>query len=47
MNVIHQIERGDYIILHDCGANSLSVFCRHCSRQAPPVIGRFLHCINN
>lgn len=33
------IERGDYIILHDCGANSLSVFSRHCSRQAPSVIG--------
>lgn len=37
--LLPMIERGDYIILHDCGANSLSLFSRHCSRQAPPVIG--------
>jgi len=33
------VERGDFIVLHDCGANSLSMFSRHCSRQAPSVIG--------
>ncbi|RMX51277.1 hypothetical protein pdam_00004637 [Pocillopora damicornis] len=34
------VEEGDYLILHDCGANSLSLFSRHCSRQAPAVLGR-------
>ncbi|XP_022781041.1 uncharacterized protein LOC111322232 [Stylophora pistillata] len=33
------VEEGDYLILHDCGANSLSLFSRHCSRQAPAVFG--------
>ncbi|KAJ7356028.1 hypothetical protein OS493_027425 [Desmophyllum pertusum] len=33
------VDRGDFIILHDCGANSLATFSRHCSRQAPSVIG--------
>ena len=34
-----EIQRGDYLVLYDCGANSLSLFSRHCSRLAPRVIG--------
>jgi diaminopimelate decarboxylase len=30
---------GDAIVLMDCGANTLSLFSRHCSRQSPVVIG--------
>eukprot|EP00117_Sycon_ciliatum_P030583 scpid56560/ scgid3604/ Diaminopimelate decarboxylase len=31
--------RGDFVVLRDCGANSISIFSRHCSRLAPPVYG--------
>ncbi|KXJ11867.1 uncharacterized protein LOC110242973 [Exaiptasia diaphana] len=37
--ILPQIEKGDFVILHDCGANSVSTFSRHCSRFVPPVIG--------
>ncbi|CAH3170962.1 unnamed protein product, partial [Porites lobata] len=37
--LLPKVERNDYIVLHDCGANSLSLFSRHCSRQAPAVFG--------
>lgn len=30
--------------MHDCGASCLSLFSRHCSRQAPSVIGGLLYC---
>lgn len=32
-------EMGDFIVVHDAGANTISLFSRHCSRQAPPVYG--------
>lgn len=37
--LLPMVERGDYIVVHDCGASCLSLFSRHCSRQAPSVIG--------
>jgi len=30
---------GDYVLALDAGANTISIFSRHCSRQAPPVYG--------
>lgn len=30
---------GDLIVVHDSGANTLSLFSRHCSRRAPAVYG--------
>lgn len=32
------VERGDYLVLHDTGANTLSLFSKHCSRLSPRVI---------
>lgn len=29
------------LVVHDAGANTLSLFSRHCSRQAPPVYGYY------
>ncbi|CAB4015886.1 Diaminopimelate decarboxylase [Paramuricea clavata] len=37
--LLPEVERGDYLVLLDCGANSLSVLNRHCSRFAPSVFG--------
>ncbi|XP_031558776.1 uncharacterized protein LOC116295159 [Actinia tenebrosa] len=37
--MLPQIEKGDFVILHDCGANSIATFSRHCSRFVPSVIG--------
>ena len=33
------IDRGNFVVIHDCGANTLSLFSRHCSRPAPAVYG--------
>lgn len=30
---------GDLVVVHDSGANTLSLFSRHCSRRAPAVYG--------
>jgi hypothetical protein len=30
-------EVGDWVLVLDCGGNTLSTFSKHCSRQAPPV----------
>ena len=31
------LEAGDWLVFHDAGANSLSLWSRHCSRLVPPV----------
>ena len=42
--MLPEVQRGDYLVLYDCGASSLATFSRHCSRLAPRVIGyRLLH----
>jgi len=33
------LKPGDIVAVKDCGANTLSMFSRHCSRLAPPVYG--------
>jgi diaminopimelate decarboxylase len=33
------ISRGDFVVVHDTGANTLSMFSRHCSRPAPAIYG--------
>ena len=33
------LRAGDLVVMRDAGANSLSLFSRHCSRVAPPVYG--------
>jgi len=35
------IEIGDYIFIHDTGANTLSLWSRHNSRQMPKIIGYY------
>ncbi len=35
------IETGDYVFIHDSGANTLSLWSRHNSRQVPKVIGYY------
>lgn len=32
-----RVQRGDYLVVHDAGANTLSLFSRHCSRSSPAV----------
>lgn len=32
-----RLEEGDFVVIRDCGANTLSTFSRHCSRLTPPV----------
>ncbi|CAD7928353.1 unnamed protein product [Amoebophrya sp. A120] len=34
-----ELQVGDLVVLKDTGANSISLFSRHCSRLCPPVIG--------
>ena len=33
----HRLEPGDFVVVHDAGANTLALWSRHCSRLAPPV----------
>eukprot|EP00756_Hemistasia_phaeocysticola_P049366 Hpha_TRINITY_DN23831_c0_g1::TRINITY_DN23831_c0_g1_i1::g.109810::m.109810/K01586/lysA; diaminopimelate decarboxylase len=33
------LQKDDYIVMKDAGANTLSLFSRHCSRLCPPVYG--------
>uniref|UniRef100_H3GCM1 Orn/DAP/Arg decarboxylase 2 N-terminal domain-containing protein n=1 Tax=Phytophthora ramorum TaxID=164328 RepID=H3GCM1_PHYRM len=33
------ISRGDFVVVHDTGANTMSMFSRHCSRPAPAIYG--------
>lgn len=33
------IARGDFVVIHDTGSNTISLFSRHCSRPAPAVYG--------
>ena len=33
------VEVGDFIVIRDCGAYTLSMWSRHCSRGIPAVIG--------
>jgi len=35
------IEIGDYVFIHDSGANTLSLWSRHNSRQMPKIIGYY------
>ncbi|KAJ1476840.1 hypothetical protein T484DRAFT_1632044 [Baffinella frigidus] len=37
-NSMPQVREGDVIVVHDAGANTLSLWNRHCSRLAPPVL---------
>mmetsp|Transcript_28971 Transcript_28971/g.96463 ORF Transcript_28971/g.96463 Transcript_28971/m.96463 type:complete len:477 (+) Transcript_28971:124-1554(+) len=34
-----RLSRGDIVVLREAGANTLSLFSRHCSRQVPAVYG--------
>ena len=33
------LEAGDWLVVHDVGAYTLSMWSRHCNRAMPPVIG--------
>ena len=33
------MRQGDFLVVQDTGANTLSTFSRHCSRQQPAVYG--------
>ncbi|KAL0589314.1 hypothetical protein ABG067_002533 [Albugo candida] len=37
--LVPRIERNDLLVMHDTGANTISLFSRHCSRAAPCVYG--------
>ena len=34
-----QLDVGDWVLVHDCGANTMGLFSRHCSRPTPQVFG--------
>lgn len=34
-----RVSRGDFVVIHDSGSNTMSMFSRHCSRPAPAVYG--------
>mmetsp|Transcript_13502 Transcript_13502/g.29229 ORF Transcript_13502/g.29229 Transcript_13502/m.29229 type:complete len:146 (-) Transcript_13502:132-569(-) len=34
---LRPLHPGDFLVVHDVGANSLSLWSRHCSRLVPPV----------
>lgn len=36
---LSELAKGDYIIIHDTGANNINLWSRHCSREMPKVIG--------
>lgn len=33
------VDRGNFLVIHDTGSNTFSLFSRHCSRPAPAVYG--------
>lgn len=37
--MLPRIEQGDVVVIRDAGANCLSLYSRHCSRQSPAVWG--------
>jgi len=37
--VLPTINQNDFVVIRDSGANCLSLWSRHCSRQSPPVYG--------
>lgn len=37
--VLPRMARGDFVVIHDSGSNTMSMFSRHCSRPAPAVFG--------
>ncbi|GAB5372488.1 hypothetical protein AAMO2058_001670000 [Amorphochlora amoebiformis] len=39
VNLPESLDEGDWIAVHDCGANTYALWSRHCSRQAPAVYG--------
>ena len=34
-----RVDAGDFVVIHDSGSNTMSMFSRHCSRAAPAVYG--------
>jgi diaminopimelate decarboxylase len=36
---VEGLRRDDFVVMREAGSNCLSLFSRHCSRQAPPVYG--------
>lgn len=36
--ILPQVESGDWVLIQDCGANTLSLWSQHCSREKPRVV---------